>query len=208
MEYAFIGGRWAGVGETIARAVDRLPGAIPLIIVAASAGRDDGGRGELMRSKSPALAQLDDARFVYLCPDRPTTAALPALPARRPEYRRTGRADWLRRPRVIERHSGEAGLRLSALESCWKRASSRGRSPPNLSLPRPRRWSSEAAGLTRFQPAGLQARAFRDSGRGTIPSHCIGRAQAERRKGAARAGTIPRERSVARVMGASVARAV
>ena len=85
MEYGFIGGSMgAVVGETIARAVDRVahPARKPLIVVAASGGaRMMEGVVSLMQMAkiSTALAQLDDARVPYICVlTDPTTGGVTA----------------------------------------------------------------------------------------------------------------------------------
>jgi len=84
MEYGFIGGSMgAVVGETIARAVDRVRlEKKPLIVVAASGGaRMMEGVVSLMQMAkiSTALAQLDDARVPYICVlTDPTTGGVTA----------------------------------------------------------------------------------------------------------------------------------
>ena len=108
MEFGFIGGSMgAVVGEKVTRAAERCAERkMPLVIVSCSGGaRMMEGTLSLMQlaKVSAALARLDEAaRAVYFLAhrshDRRSHRQL--CHARRFEYRRTGRADRLRRARA------------------------------------------------------------------------------------------------------------
>ena len=123
MEFGFIGGSMgAVVGEKVTRAVERaMERKLPLVIVSCSGGaRMMEGTLSLMQlaKVSAALARLDEVRLPYISVlDRPHHGRRDRQlrHAGRPEYRRTRRADRLRRAaRDRTDHSPEAARRLPA----------------------------------------------------------------------------------------------